>query len=201
MQTGVLTVPLADQSLADTAEYLAGLGVLGMVLVEGSVQWLAMAAVSGLGMALLYPNLMTIPGDAAERGEKPTDSAPDHRRIRRGFPRDKMSENPNDRRENAEDNVLHTLSISRSEIDEHRDRDRRLDAISRPISEGPSCDRVTRVPESKAPRGAPTTDAVLPPRQALLARPTSTVAPQETQTAGSHGLSRSTRAFDSQFGH
>ena len=44
--------------------YLAGAGVLGMVLVEGYVPWLAMAAASGIGMALLYPNLMTVPGDA-----------------------------------------------------------------------------------------------------------------------------------------
>lgn len=44
--------------------YLAGAGVLGMVLVESYVPWLAMAAASGIGMALLYPNLMTVPGDA-----------------------------------------------------------------------------------------------------------------------------------------
>jgi MFS family permease len=44
--------------------YLAGVGVLGMVLVDGYLLWLAMAAASGLGMALLYPNLMTVPGDA-----------------------------------------------------------------------------------------------------------------------------------------
>jgi MFS family permease len=45
--------------------FLAGAGVLGMVLVDGFVGWTAMAAASGLGMALLYPNLMTVPGDAA----------------------------------------------------------------------------------------------------------------------------------------
>ncbi|PAU84795.1 MFS transporter [Halorubrum salipaludis] len=45
--------------------FLAGAGVLGMVLVEGYLAWTALAAVSGLGMALLYPNLMTVPGDAA----------------------------------------------------------------------------------------------------------------------------------------
>jgi MFS family permease len=45
--------------------FLAGAGVLGMVLVEGFVPWLVLAAVSGLGMALLYPNLMTVPSDAA----------------------------------------------------------------------------------------------------------------------------------------
>jgi len=45
--------------------FLAGAGVLGMVLVEGYLPWVALAAVSGLGMALLYPNLMTVPSDAA----------------------------------------------------------------------------------------------------------------------------------------
>ncbi|WP_458207990.1 MFS transporter [Haladaptatus sp. NG-SE-30] len=45
--------------------FLAGVGVLGMVFVEGYLPWAVLAAVSGLGMALLYPNLMTVPGDAA----------------------------------------------------------------------------------------------------------------------------------------
>ena len=44
--------------------FVAGAGVLGMVVVEGYLPWIAMAALSGLGMALLYPNLMTVPGDA-----------------------------------------------------------------------------------------------------------------------------------------
>jgi MFS family permease len=45
--------------------FLAGGGVLGMVLVEGYLSWALFAAASGLGMALLYPNLMTVPSDAA----------------------------------------------------------------------------------------------------------------------------------------
>jgi len=45
--------------------FLAGAGVLGMVLVGNYLGWALLAAVSGLGMALLYPNLMTVPGDAA----------------------------------------------------------------------------------------------------------------------------------------
>jgi MFS family permease len=45
--------------------FLAGGGVLGMVLVDGYLPWAALAAASGLGMALLYPNLMTVPSDAA----------------------------------------------------------------------------------------------------------------------------------------
>ncbi|RLM59493.1 MFS transporter [Halobellus sp. Atlit-31R] len=45
--------------------FLAGAGVLAMPLVTGVLPWAALAALSGLGMALLYPNLMTVPGDAA----------------------------------------------------------------------------------------------------------------------------------------
>jgi MFS family permease len=45
--------------------FLAGAGVLGMVLVDGYLPWVVLAGVSGLGMALLYPNLMTVPSDAA----------------------------------------------------------------------------------------------------------------------------------------
>jgi MFS family permease len=44
--------------------FLAGAGVLGMVVVEGYLAWAVLAGVSGVGMALLYPNLMTVPGDA-----------------------------------------------------------------------------------------------------------------------------------------
>ena len=44
--------------------FVAGAGVLGMVAVEGYTSWIAMALLSGVGMALLYPNLMTVPGDA-----------------------------------------------------------------------------------------------------------------------------------------
>ncbi|MFW5938496.1 MAG: MFS transporter, partial [Halanaeroarchaeum sp.] len=36
-----------------------------MVLVEGYLPWATFAAASGLGMALLYPNLMTVPSDAS----------------------------------------------------------------------------------------------------------------------------------------
>nr|WP_231736931.1 MFS transporter [Halobacterium sp. CBA1126] len=45
--------------------FLAGGGVLGMVVVDSYVPWAVLAGVSGLGMALLYPNLMTVPSDAA----------------------------------------------------------------------------------------------------------------------------------------
>ena len=45
--------------------FTAGAGVLGLVLVDGYPLWAVFAGVSGLGMALLYPNLMTVPSDAA----------------------------------------------------------------------------------------------------------------------------------------
>ncbi|AGB31799.1 major facilitator superfamily protein [Natrinema pellirubrum DSM 15624] len=45
--------------------FIAGAGVLGMVFVDSYLPWAVLAGVSGLGMALLYPNLMTVPSDAA----------------------------------------------------------------------------------------------------------------------------------------
>ncbi|WP_227379849.1 MFS transporter [Haladaptatus halobius] len=45
--------------------FVAGVGVLGMTAVDGYLPWAVMAGVAGVGMALLYPNLMTVPGDAA----------------------------------------------------------------------------------------------------------------------------------------
>ncbi|OAQ51100.1 MFS transporter [Natrinema mahii] len=45
--------------------FVAGAGVLGMVFVDSYLPWAVLAGVSGLGMALLYPNLMTVPSDAA----------------------------------------------------------------------------------------------------------------------------------------
>jgi MFS family permease len=45
--------------------FVAGVGVLGMTAVDGYLLWAVMAGISGVGMALLYPNLMTVPGDAA----------------------------------------------------------------------------------------------------------------------------------------
>jgi MFS family permease len=65
----IITGGLADQigrrPPVIAGMFLAGGGVLGMVFVEGYFSWMILAAVSGLGMALLYPNLMTVPGDAA----------------------------------------------------------------------------------------------------------------------------------------
>ncbi len=44
---------------------LAGAGVLGMVLVEGYSLWILLSALSGVGMALHYPNLIAVASDAA----------------------------------------------------------------------------------------------------------------------------------------
>jgi len=62
--TGGLADRIGRQPPVVAGMFLAGAGVLGMVFVEGYLPWAVMAAVSGLGMALLYPNLMTVPSDA-----------------------------------------------------------------------------------------------------------------------------------------
>jgi MFS family permease len=45
--------------------FLAGAGVLGMVLVEGYALWSLFSGLSGVGMALHYPNLISVASDAA----------------------------------------------------------------------------------------------------------------------------------------
>ena len=44
---------------------LAGAGVLGMVFVDSYPAWIALSALSGVGMALHYPNLISVASDAA----------------------------------------------------------------------------------------------------------------------------------------
>ncbi|NBB85148.1 MAG: MFS transporter [Bacteroidetes bacterium] len=44
---------------------LAGAGVLGMVFVDSYAAWIALSALSGVGMALHYPNLISVASDAA----------------------------------------------------------------------------------------------------------------------------------------
>ncbi|MBB6647075.1 MFS transporter [Halobellus ruber] len=63
--TGGLADRIGRRPPVVSGMFLAGGGVLGMGLVEGYLPWAVLAAVSGVGMALLYPNLMTVPGDAA----------------------------------------------------------------------------------------------------------------------------------------
>ncbi|WP_276274531.1 MFS transporter [Haladaptatus sp. QDMS2] len=45
--------------------FIAGAGVLGTVFVTGYWPWILTAGFTGVGMALLYPNLITVVGDAA----------------------------------------------------------------------------------------------------------------------------------------
>ncbi|NBB99461.1 MAG: MFS transporter [Bacteroidetes bacterium] len=45
--------------------FLAGASVLGMVMVESYAAWIALSALAGAGMALHYPNLITVVSDAA----------------------------------------------------------------------------------------------------------------------------------------
>lgn len=44
---------------------LAGAGVLGIVLADGYYLWILFSGLSGVGMALHYPNLISVAGDAA----------------------------------------------------------------------------------------------------------------------------------------
>ncbi|MCU4751357.1 MFS transporter [Halobacteria archaeon AArc-curdl1] len=45
--------------------FLAGGGILGMMLVEGYLAWIVMSGIAGVGMALHYPNLISVASDAA----------------------------------------------------------------------------------------------------------------------------------------
>ncbi len=45
--------------------FLAGAGILGMVMVDSYAAWIALSAISGVGMALHYPNLITVVSDVA----------------------------------------------------------------------------------------------------------------------------------------
>ncbi|MCU4744409.1 MFS transporter [Natronoglomus mannanivorans] len=45
--------------------FLAGGGVLGMTFVEGYYAWIIMSGIAGVGMALHYPNLISVASDAA----------------------------------------------------------------------------------------------------------------------------------------
>ncbi|MFC4551061.1 MULTISPECIES: MFS transporter [Halorussus] len=63
--TGGLADRIGRRPPIVTGMFVAGGGVLGMVLVDSYLLWTLLAAISGLGMALLYPNLMTVPSDAA----------------------------------------------------------------------------------------------------------------------------------------
>ncbi len=73
VHSGMYFLQIATGGLADrvgrrppviAGMFVAGGGVVAMLAVDGYHGWIAASAVSGVGMALLYPNLMTVPGDA-----------------------------------------------------------------------------------------------------------------------------------------
>ena len=45
--------------------FLAGAGVFGMMLVDGFLWWTVISGIAGVGMALHYPNLISVASDAA----------------------------------------------------------------------------------------------------------------------------------------
>lgn len=65
LYTGKLADDVGRRPPIVAGMFVAGAGVLATVLVDGYWLWLLTAGVTGVGMALLYPNLITVVGDAA----------------------------------------------------------------------------------------------------------------------------------------
>lgn len=65
LYTGKLADDVGRRLPIVSGMFVAGAGVLLTVIVDGFVAWSAAAGITGLGMALLYPNLITVVGDAA----------------------------------------------------------------------------------------------------------------------------------------
>jgi len=65
LYTGKLADDVGRRPLVVVGMFVAGLGVFVTPLVSGYVAWTVAAAVTGAGMALLYPTLITVVGDAA----------------------------------------------------------------------------------------------------------------------------------------
>lgn len=65
LYTGKLADDLGRRPPVVVGMFVAGAGVLATVLVDGYWPWIATAGLTGVGMALLYPNLITVVGDAA----------------------------------------------------------------------------------------------------------------------------------------
>ncbi len=63
--TGRLADKIGRRPPVIAGMFVAGAGVLATVHVSGFRSWLITAGVTGIGMALLYPNLITVVGDAA----------------------------------------------------------------------------------------------------------------------------------------
>ncbi|WP_458188790.1 MFS transporter [Haladaptatus sp. NG-WS-4] len=65
LYTGKLADDVGRRPPVVAGMFVAGFGVLATAVVDGYWLWLVTAGVTGLGMALLYPNLITVVGDAA----------------------------------------------------------------------------------------------------------------------------------------
>lgn len=65
LYTGKLADDIGRRPPVIAGMFVAGLGVLATVLVEGYWLWILTAGITGVGMALLYPTLITVVGDAA----------------------------------------------------------------------------------------------------------------------------------------
>jgi MFS family permease len=65
LYTGKLADDVGRRPPVIAGMFIAGIGVLATVLVQGYWPWIVTAGVTGVGMALLYPNLITVVGDAA----------------------------------------------------------------------------------------------------------------------------------------
>ncbi|WP_255359190.1 MFS transporter [Haladaptatus sp. R4] len=65
LYTGKLADDIGRRPPVVTGMFIAGIGVLTTVIVNGYLFWLITAGITGVGMALLYPNLITVVGDAA----------------------------------------------------------------------------------------------------------------------------------------
>lgn len=65
LYTGKLADDIGRRPPVIAGMFVAGGGVLATVLVHDYWLWILMAGVTGVGMALLYPNLITVVGDAA----------------------------------------------------------------------------------------------------------------------------------------
>ena len=65
LYTGKLADDIGRRPPIIAGMFIAGIGVLATVLVTGYWLWVLTAGVTGIGMALLYPNLITVASDAA----------------------------------------------------------------------------------------------------------------------------------------
>ncbi|ELZ78199.1 major facilitator superfamily protein [Haloferax larsenii JCM 13917] len=65
LYTGKLADDIGRRPPVVAGMFVAGGGVLATTFVSGLVPWTITAGITGFGMALLYPNLITVVGDAA----------------------------------------------------------------------------------------------------------------------------------------